>query len=520
MILAYMGPFANHLWQSTLFAIAVLLIVQTLRKNRAAVRHRLWLVASVKFLVPFSLLSEIGNRFHWETPVTTPAISMFVSTISQPFSAAGLSVVRPGTASAFLSGRLLPVLIGVWVCGIAANLIWWFIRWRQVRQAMRLAAPLSLAWPFRVMQGPARFEPGVFGIFRPVLLLPEGISERLSPAQLQAVLAHELCHVRRRDNLAMALHLIVEALFWFHPLVWLIKVRLIEEQERACDEEVLRLGGDPQVYAESILKVCELYLTSPLVCVSGITGSNLKKRIEDIMKNRIALKLSLSRVLLLAIAATAVVAGPIVTGIRGVKAGGTRAEAAVPSESGLERIPAAPQGRRGNGAEPRPASEIQEYRIGDINVTGAKSIDEARVRSAIGLVSGEIYDESRLRKGFEELKAIYGSRGYVNFVPEPDLEFHDEQKVVDLTINIDEGPQFTVNRISFTGNTTTRDEVLRREIPFKEGDVFDASLLDALRFRLNQLGLFEEIRVEDFLVQPSPLEPKVDIGVSVRETGR
>ena len=121
----------------------------------------------------------------------------------------------------------------------------------------------------------------MFGIFRPVLLLPEGITDRLSPAQLQAVLAHELCHVRRRDNLAAAIHMFVEALFWFHPLVWWIKARLIEEQERACDEEVLRLGGDPQVYAESILKICEFYLTSPLICVSGITGSNLKKRIEE-----------------------------------------------------------------------------------------------------------------------------------------------------------------------------------------------------------------------------------------------
>ena len=166
------------------------------------------------------------------------------------------------------------------------------------------------------MYGPARFEPGVFGIFRPVLLLPEGITHRLSPAQLQAVLAHELCHVRRRDNLAMAIHMVVEALFWFHPLVWFIKARLIEEQERACDEEVLRLGGDPQVYAESILRICEFYLTSPLICVSGIAGSNLKKRIEDIMRNRVALKLSLSRALLLAVAAIAALAGPIIIGDR------------------------------------------------------------------------------------------------------------------------------------------------------------------------------------------------------------
>ena len=98
------------------------------------------------------------------------------------------------------------------------------------------------------------------GIFKPVLLLPEGIAERLTPAQLEAILAHELRHVQRRDNLTAAIHMLVETIFWFHPLVWWIRARLMEERERACDEGVLRLGSEPQVYAESILKVCEFYL--------------------------------------------------------------------------------------------------------------------------------------------------------------------------------------------------------------------------------------------------------------------
>ena len=146
---------------------------------------------------------------------------------------------------------------------------------------------------------------------------------------------------------------VVEALFWFHPLVWFIKVRLIEEQERACDEEVLRLGGDPQVYAESILRICEFYLTSPLICVSGITGSNLKKRIEDIMRNRVALKLSLSRALLLAVAAIAALAGPIIVGIANVKASGAQSEPAVRPVAGpigiAEEHPSSPQTARLQG---------------------------------------------------------------------------------------------------------------------------------------------------------------------------
>ncbi len=94
-------------------------------------------------------------------------------------------------------------------------------------------------------------------------------------------------HVERRDNLWAALHLIVEAMFWFYPLVWWMESTLISERERACDEEVVRRGGEPDVYAEGILKVCEHYLQSPQLCVAGVSGSDLRKRIDLIMTARV-----------------------------------------------------------------------------------------------------------------------------------------------------------------------------------------------------------------------------------------
>lgn len=138
--------------------------------------------------------------------------------------------------------------------------------------------PLGIGVP--ALSSASIIEPGIFGVFRPVLLLPEGIGDRLAPAELQAILAHELCHLRRRDNLAALMHMVVEAVFWFHPLVWWLGARLMDERERACDEEVLRRGSEAEAYAEGILKVCELYLQSPLKCVAGVTGANLRKRIE------------------------------------------------------------------------------------------------------------------------------------------------------------------------------------------------------------------------------------------------
>ena len=175
----------------------------------------------------------------------------------------------------------------------------WYVRWRRISAAIHEAQPLregrevealrrlertgGIRNRIEMLLSRASLEPGIFGIARPVLIWPEGISEHLEDAHLEAILAHELWHVRRRDNLAAAIHMLVEAIFWFHPLVWWLGARLVEERERACDEAVLELGGERQVYAESILKVCEFCVGSPLACVSGVTGADLKKRIVHIM---------------------------------------------------------------------------------------------------------------------------------------------------------------------------------------------------------------------------------------------
>jgi uncharacterized protein (TIGR03435 family) len=144
---------------------------------------------------------------------------------------------------------------------------------------------------------------------------PERISARLEDAHLEAILAHELWHVRRRDNLAAAIHMVVEASFWFHPLVWWLGTRLVEERERACDEEVLESGRERQIYAESILKICEFCMESPLACVSGVTGADLKKRIVNIMTKSTVRKLDFSRKLLLGVAGVVAVAPPIAFGL-------------------------------------------------------------------------------------------------------------------------------------------------------------------------------------------------------------
>jgi bla regulator protein blaR1 len=302
----------NHLWQSTVFAVVAALLTIALRRNRAQTRYCLWLAASIKFLIPFSILVTAGSTVGQHAP-SAVAHSGVTAAIQRAGVVPQSIMVLPSQPS---RASVIPGLfVALWMIGFAIVVSSWWRRWRQARGALRTAAPLDLDLGVKVLSSPAVFEPGVFGIFHPVLLLPKGIINQLTSQQFEAILAHELSHIRRRDNLATAIHMVVEAVFWFHPLVWFIGARLIEERERACDEAVLRMGSDPEAYAEGILKICELYLESPLPCAAGVTGANLKKRIEEIMTQRIARKLNSPRKLLLVAAGIVAVVCPFLAGL-------------------------------------------------------------------------------------------------------------------------------------------------------------------------------------------------------------
>jgi bla regulator protein blaR1 len=326
----------NHLWQSTGFLVAAGLLTLVLRKNQARGRYWLWLAASVKFLIPFSVLVAVGNHLAWwhGSVASRPGFYVAVEEVSQPFTQPAIPAVPHVAAvggSSAMSHMLPAVLVGVWLCGFVTVLVLWCLRWRRVSAAVRMAVPLSegrevetlrrvervtgVRQPVEFLLSRTMLEPGIFGMSRPVLVWPHGISEYLESAHLEAVLAHELWHVRRRDNLTAAIHMMVEAIFWFYPLVWWLGARLVEERERACDEQVVESGGERRVYAESILKVCEFCVGSPLACVSGVTGADLKKRMVHIMSERVAEKLDFSKKLLLSLAALVVVVTPIVFGL-------------------------------------------------------------------------------------------------------------------------------------------------------------------------------------------------------------
>jgi len=309
---------ASHLWQSTLFAGAAALLTLAFRGNKAHVRYYLWLSASYKFLIPFVLLTSLGSYIQTWTPssvheiaIATPQFSNTVDRFSEPW--LPQNSPAPGGNSAY--ARIDLIIPGLWLGGVMCLALIRLRTWRRIRHVVRASIPANMAAPIEIRYSRGLLEPGVVGLLRPVLLLPYGIEERLTGSEMNAILAHELCHAWRCDNLLACVHMIVETIFWFHPLVWWIGARLLDERERVCDEDVISRGNQPGVYAEAILHVCTLYTESPIICVSGVTGSDLKKRIESIMRNPRAAGLSLGKKLALAITAVLALVVPIAFGV-------------------------------------------------------------------------------------------------------------------------------------------------------------------------------------------------------------
>jgi len=384
----------QHLWQSTLFSGATAVLAMAFKQNHARIRFWLWFIASVRFLVPLSLLTFAGATIGAIVRPVLPAqyrIDRLASTVDT----IGFSLAKPGPEAlgkieknanhSTFRAALLPA---VWLLGCTTVICLWWRRWRLARAAILGATTLSIGAGVTVISTATLLEPGVFGIWRPVLLLPAGIERRLTPAQFQAILAHEMCHIRRRDNLAATIHMVVEAIFWFHPLVWWLGAKMVEERERACDEEVLRTGGEPREYAAGILNVCQFYLESPLDCVSGVTGADLKQRIVEIMSSRIPRNLSSLQKTVLTLAAFGAVAMPLAIGI--VNAPAARAQVV---EKHLAFEVASVKPNR-SGSQREPFSYLPSGRISGTNVTLRRLVELAYDLESYRLAGGPAWLDS------------------------------------------------------------------------------------------------------------------------------
>lgn len=272
----------NHLWQSTLFCVAVWLVTLTLRANGAALRHWLWLVASLKFLVPFSALYELGAMAGLQLPVAEPTLLAQALEITSPVISPSVSFITIAPAGGANWGLVFAL---AWAAGAIVMALRWFLAWRAADSIVRAARPAPGS-PLDARVTDAAIEPAVARVFRPVVLLPSALLGRLTPQQLGAVLAHEREHIRRHDNFTAHLHRLVQTLFWFHPAVWWIGRQMMEERENACDEAVLDHGHDAREYAEGILAVCRhCHEAAEAGHAATALSGDLTRRIRSIIRH-------------------------------------------------------------------------------------------------------------------------------------------------------------------------------------------------------------------------------------------
>ncbi|HEX4276394.1 MAG TPA: outer membrane protein assembly factor BamA [Bryobacteraceae bacterium] len=168
-----------------------------------------------------------------------------------------------------------------------------------------------------------------------------------------------------------------------------------------------------------------------------------------------------------------------------------------------------------------PVEEGQRYYLADIKFEGVKLFRSTEFLSGLfQMKKGDIFSTEKLRNGLKNLTKVYSQFGYIDYVAEPQIDIVPNSDKIDLTLTADEGKQFFVRRIDFTGNTTTRDKVIRREILIDEGDVYNSTLWDASILHLNQLGYFEALKEnESYTLKRNPGNT-VDIDLKVKERGK
>lgn len=295
------------LWQSSLL-IAVVFVADLMlaHKVRAAVRHALWLVVLVKLLLPPTLALPTGAAW-WLFPakpvVETPTPKNYVITYNDvtplpSFVPQSVPESKPPAPRLNPAGWTLLAATTI----SAGLLLWLLFRWRQVSRKVRDAASapelgesleearvlarLHLPLKTKIVDEP--ISPAVCGLFLPVILLPRRLAEKLPANQLRAVLLHEAFHIRRMDVWINCAQALLQIIYWWHPLVWLVNSRIRRVREEAVDDAVmLALSHEADIYAPTLLEVAKLAFRRPLVSL-GLIGiiesrSALRQRIERIV---------------------------------------------------------------------------------------------------------------------------------------------------------------------------------------------------------------------------------------------
>ncbi len=173
-----------------------------------------------------------------------------------------------------------------------------------------------------------------------------------------------------------------------------------------------------------------------------------------------------------------------------------------------------------------PIEEGERYKMGTLKIVSADpdkalSLKVEALKSIFPLHEGDVFSSAKIRKAIEDYGKAYGQYGFIDFTAEPSMDIDDAAKRIDLTMRFTEEKQYYVRRINFSGNTTTRDKVIRRELLLDEGQLFNKRAWEISILRLNQLNYFDRIEEDKAVeIQRNTKDGTVDLNLKLKEKGK
>lgn len=288
---------AHSLWQATLLALALFVLLPRLK----TARQRYWTAYSTLGLM---LMVAVGT-FCWTFEPQAPSVSFPSTTVGDPIESTLLLFDNQYFATnlgADFSQWLdtnHTLIVALWLLGFLFFLLrlgggLWQVRrlrtqgihgleavWQEKMQALggRIGAPRAT----RLLESSLVRSPLTLGWWKPIVLLPLGFVNQLSPAEVEAVLAHELAHIARRDWVFNLLQAFIESLFYYHPAVWWVSGVIRRERENACDDVALAVTGNPIAFARALVQVQEMATPALALALSGPKRRPLLERVRRIL---------------------------------------------------------------------------------------------------------------------------------------------------------------------------------------------------------------------------------------------
>lgn len=293
----------HFLWQGALVALGLASAKLWLRQSTARVRYAVSCIFLLILLaLPVATLATLVSQPQpvsdsgWTEAQSGATTTVWAATVAASGSALGGGIIESVT-------RFLPAIVAVWILGVVLLSLRWMAAWaclRRVRSAASLAIPpawnealremqrrLAVSTPVRLSINRLAQGPSVAGWLRPVILLPAAALAGLDRPTLEAVLAHELAHIRRHDYLVNLAQVAVETLLFYHPAVWWVSREIRLERENCCDDAAAGVCGDRVIYARALVELeqarAEQGPAEPSFALAA-TGGSLLRRVERLLR--------------------------------------------------------------------------------------------------------------------------------------------------------------------------------------------------------------------------------------------